>query len=115
MDLDLSVDGDDAAEGLAELQDWLRQEPEFRGRVTAVGRPPQPGELGVVTDLLSVAASSGGALSVLAASLKAFFAQPRRADLKVTITAPDGRKIEVDAKRVKDVDALLQQTIDQAR
>lgn len=103
MELEMGVEGED----LDELRDWLRQEPELRGRVSAVETPPKPGELGVVTDLLSVALGSGGAITVLAASLKAFFAQPRRSDLKVTIRTADGGSVTIDAKRVGDVEALL--------
>lgn len=107
MDVSLLVEGDDPGEGLAELQDWLHQEPEFRGRLTPVALVPQLGELGAVADSLSVAVGGGGALTVLAASLKAFFAQPRRSDVRITIRAVDGRSVEVDARRVNDVEALV--------
>jgi hypothetical protein len=113
VDVRLSVEGDDPDEGLAELHEWLRQEPEFRGRVAPVVPDPQPGELGVITDLLSVAVGGGGALTVLAASLKAFFAQPRRSDVRITIRTPDGRSVEIDAKRVNDVEALVLNTFEQ--
>jgi hypothetical protein len=107
VDVALSVAGDDPDDGLADLLDWLRHEPDFRGRVAPVAGVPRPGELGVVTDVLSVALGSGGALSVLAASLKAFFAQPRRSDLRITVRAADGRSVEIDAKRVADVESLI--------
>ena len=107
MDVSLQVQGDDPDEGLPELQEWLRQEPGLRGKVTPVARDPKPGELGTITDLLSVAVSGGGALTVLAASLKAFFAQPRRSDVRITIKTADGRSVEIDAKRVKDVESLI--------
>lgn len=109
----MGVEGDDD-EGLAELQDWLRQEPALRGKVKAVDGVPKPGELGIVTDLLSVALGSGGAITVLAASLKAFFAQPRRSDLKVTIRTADGGTVEIDAKRVADVESLLAKALNPA-
>jgi hypothetical protein len=107
VDLMLCVEGAGAEDGLEELQDWLRHEPEFRGRVTPVDRPPDPGELGTTIDLLSVALGSGGALSVLAASLKGFFAQMRRSDLRIIVKAPDGGSVEIDAKRVKDAEVLI--------
>ncbi len=114
MDVSLVVDADDPDEGIAELYDWLRQEPEFRGRVTPVSREPRPGELGVLTDMLSVAVGGGGALTALATSLKAFFSQPRRSDVRITIRTPDGRSVEIDAKRVADVEALVLGTFEQA-
>jgi hypothetical protein len=114
VDVSLQVDGDDSGEGLAELHEWLRQEPELRGHVTPVAAEPKPGELGTITDLLSVAVGGGGALTVLTASLKSFFAQPRRSDVRITIRTADGRSMEIDAKRVKDVEALLAGTFDQS-
>lgn len=103
MDVSLQVEGED----LADLQDWLRQEPELRGRVAMVAASPNPGELGTLADVLSVAVGGGGALTALAASLKSFLAQPRRSDVRIVVTAPDGRHVEIDAKRVADVDTLV--------
>jgi hypothetical protein len=113
VELTFAVGGDESDQGLAEVQDWLRQEPELRGRVTAVARPPDPGQLGAVTDVLLVALGSGGALSVLAASLRTLFAQPRRSDLHITIRDGQGRSVEIDAKRVDDVEALIEGTFGQ--
>jgi hypothetical protein len=110
----LSVEGDKPVEGLAELSDWLRQESELRGLVSLGAAVPRPGELGALSDLLMVALGSGGTLSVLAASLKVFLAQPRRSDVRIVVTAPDGRRVELDAKRVGDVEQLLRQTLDGA-
>jgi hypothetical protein len=114
VDVALSVAGEDPDGCMADLVDWLRHEPDFRGRLTPTAGGPRPGELGVVTDLLSVAVGSGGALSVLAVSLKAFLVQPRRSDLRITIRGADGRSVEIDAKRVGDVDALLEATFGRA-
>jgi hypothetical protein len=105
--VDLALISDDAGAGLEDLHEWLRQEPELRGRVAFVEHDLAPGELGSITDALSIAISGGGALSVLAASLKAFFAQPRRADLRITVRSGDGRSVEIDAKRIQDVEAVL--------
>lgn len=115
MIVQLSVKGDEPVEELAELSDWLHQESELRGLVSPGDAVPRPGELGALSDLLMVAVGSGGTLSVLAASLKVFLAQPRRSDVRIVVTAPDGRRVELDAKRVGDVEQLLRQTLGEAK
>jgi len=105
--VDLALISDDTGDGLEELHEWLRQEPELRGRVAFAEHEPAPGQLGPFSDALSIAVGAGGALSVLAASLKAFFAQPRRSDLRIIIRSGDGRSVEIDATRVRDVEAVL--------
>ena len=112
--LRLSVEGEDPVQRLADLADWLRHEPGLRGLVVPEAVPPGPGELGSVTDALVVAVGSGGALTALATSLRAFLAQPRRSDLRIVVRAPDGSSVEVDAKRVDDVAALLHETLRQS-
>ena len=107
----LSVQGGDPVEGAAELADWLRHEPELRGLVAPDSAVPGAGELGSPADVLVVAVGSGGALTALATSLRAFLAQPRRSDLRIVVRAPDGRSVEVDAKRVDDVAGLLRETL----
>jgi hypothetical protein len=113
MIVQLSVAGDRPVEGLAELLGWLRRESELRGLVVPGDAVPEPGTLGALSDLLMVAVGSGGTLSVLAASLQVFLAQPRRSDVRIMVASPDGRRVELDAKRVGDVDVgkLLRQTL----
>ncbi|UXY28596.1 effector-associated constant component EACC1 [Streptomyces sp. HUAS TT20] len=115
MDVLLSVEADRADEVLAELQEWLCQEADFRGLVMPMPQEPKPGELGSITEVLSVAVGGGGVLSILAASLKTYFTQPRRSDVRIKIRSSDGRSVEIDAKRVKDVEALVLGTLGQAR
>lgn len=110
----LSVEGDDPVEGLAELADWLGQESDLRGLVSPVPAVPGPGELGALTDTLVAAVGSGGAISILAASLKVFLAQPHRSDVRIVLRTADGRRVEVDAKRVGDVEALVRETLSPA-
>ena len=114
MSVWLSVEGDDPVEGLAELADWLGQESDLRGLVSPVSAVPGPGELGALTDALVAAVGSGGAISILAASLKVFLAQPRRSDVRIVLRTADGRRVEVDAKRVGDVEALVRETLSPA-
>jgi len=114
MIVQLSVEGDEPAEGLAELSDWLYQESELRGLVSPGDVVPGPGTLGALSDLLMVAVGSGGTLSVLATSLKVFLAQPRRSDVRIVVVSPDRGRVELDAKRVGDVEQLLRQALGEA-
>lgn len=90
------------------LAAWLQREPELRGAVS-VGGELSSDDLGPGYDLLTVALGGGGAITVLAASLKTWLSQPRRSDVRITINAPNGRSVEIDAKRVhtSEVDDLL--------
>lgn len=111
-----SVDGvqisAEPSDELLSLQDWLTREPELRGRVRVVGPAPSAGQLGSAFELLSIAVGTGGLLSVLAASLKTWLARPRRSDVRITIRTPD-QVVEIDAKRVGDVDMLLRRALPQ--
>jgi hypothetical protein len=109
----MMVAGADPSGVLEELALWLGQEAELRGLVQPKMRAPEPGQLGVVTDVLIAAVSTGGAISVLAASLHTFVAQPRRSDVSIKVQGPDGRQIEIDAKRANPaaVESLLRQVL----
>jgi Effector Associated Constant Component 1 len=104
----LSIGADDG-DVLRSLLDWLRHEDALRGRVRAAQTPVRPGEMGGVLDVLEVALGSGGAGAVLATSVSAWLSQPRRADVTLTVTAEDGRHIELDARRVRDPAVLLRE------
>lgn len=65
--------------------------------------------MGAIDAALVVALGSGGAGAVLAASVSTWLSQPRRADVTLTVTAEDGRHIELDARRVRDPAALLRE------
>ncbi|MET8700861.1 hypothetical protein ACFVUH_02650 [Kitasatospora sp. NPDC058032] len=113
MDVHISVTGGETVAEAESLTDWLRGEPELRG-VTLTGRPPGPGEMGSVLDTVSVALGTGGGLSVLASSLRAWFAQPRRSDVRLKIRRQDGTVVEIDAKRVRagELEAILRTALD---
>jgi len=100
VDVQISIVGDDRLEGLESLSDWLRGEPDLAGRVRPVGTTPSPGELGSAMDALTVALGSGGALSVLATSLKVWLSQPRRTNLRLRINNADGASVELDVDRI---------------
>jgi hypothetical protein len=107
MELRLDVESEDP-DDLSDLRGWLEAEPGLRGLVDEVVGAPVPGNMGALAEMLTVIAGSGGALTVLASSLRVWFAQPRRADVKVTITTPEGRRISVDARRAADPNEIVQ-------
>lgn len=108
--------GEDDAKVLEELNTWLRGETELAGRVTVSRSVPRQGEMGSLTDAVVVAVGTQGAVTALAASLRAWFAQPRRATLKVKISTGVDTFIEVDADRVRspDLDQVLRRALDAA-
>lgn len=115
MEIRISV-ADGALPELESLDDWLRGERELAGRVKLLGGKPRGGELGAVTEALVVAVGSGGAISVLAAALKAWLSLPRRSDVRVRIHRPDGSSVDIDAKRVDagqaDIESIIRQALD---
>jgi hypothetical protein len=112
----ISVVGGDQAE-LESLDDWLHREPELAGRVTFAAARPREGELGALGEALVVAVSSGGAVSVLAASLKAWISLPRRSHVRIRVQGADGHVVEIEADRVggERVDDLIRQALASGR
>jgi hypothetical protein len=107
-ELHLAVASPDSGSHLLALRDWLASEDELRGRVRVHRRPPNPGEMGAVLDVLAVAVGSGGAVGVLIRSLLSWLGG-RRADVIVTVSAPDGRQITVEVRRTSDPQAVLRE------
>lgn len=105
------VGGERAA--LESLADWLRGEPELAGRVSMTMPNPPEGALGAASDTLVVALGSGGALSVLAASLKAWLGQPRGSSVTILVKSGKGRSAEITADRVdgEQVEAIVRQVL----
>ena len=106
------VEGD-AAE-LNSLYTWLQRDDEFRGRVEAVPNRSKPGEMGGVTEMLTVAVGSGGAGAVLAGTLSAWVSS-RRAKISVELAIDDTtRRVEIDAANAKTAVQLLRTAIETA-
>ena len=112
MEVGIAVDGS-AAEAAA-LWDWLRQEPELRGRLRFRPAPAPEGAMGSATELWvqgAVAVAGAGALwAALARSLSVWLTQ-RRSDLTVRVTVPGGRQVYLNAKRVNDPQYLLREIL----
>lgn len=113
MEVRISCVGQDSAGGIESLSDWLHGERELAGRLRLTGPVPGQNELGALADVLVVAVGSGGTLSVLATSLKAWLAQPHKPDFRVRVEGADGLTVEIDAKRadVTSVLTLLRETL----
>ena len=109
----ITVQGSTADED--SLREWLRREPDVRGHLAVVPGPGPAGTMGPTSDLVvQVAATAAGATAVwaaLARSLTVWLTQ-RRSDLSVTITGPKGRTVVVEAKRVADVQELMQRIVE---
>jgi Effector Associated Constant Component 1 len=103
----IAVDGDE----MPLLREWLNAEPELRGRVTVAGGEAAPDEMGVVTELVVAVGAAVPMASVLARTVTTWLVQ-RRSDVTLTITGADGKKITVNAKRVKDAEALIRDVLE---
>jgi hypothetical protein len=117
MDIRISLVGGNPAADLESLDDWLQGEPELAGRVRVCAPVPREGELGALAEVLVAAVSSGGALSVLAASLYTWLSQPRRSDVRIRVEGGDGRVVEIDADRVnaQQAEDMLRHALDYGR
>lgn len=113
VEVRISCVGRDRTVGVESLSDWLRGEPELTGRLRLGGPVPGEGELGALADVLVVAVGSGGTLSVLATSLKAWLAQPRKSDVRIRVKRDSGETVEIDASHIdeKHVDALIRRAL----
>lgn len=108
----ISVEGTD--EDVESLWDWLRREPELRGRVAWGSPPPAAGAMGSVTELV-VAAAVGGAVQTaigyLGQALAGWLTRSRagRAQHAVlTVTTPDGHTVRLTAGNAGSVVRLLE-------
>jgi hypothetical protein len=86
----------DVHDELASLSKWLGGESEFRGRVRMLRAQLTDGQMGGLTDALSIGLASGGALTVPAGWVSVWLRQ-RRSTLTVEIGHKDGSSQEVTA------------------
>jgi Effector Associated Constant Component 1 len=106
----ITVEGQDT--DTASLWDWLRHEPELRGRLRASGTPVSEEAMGVPIELVVVLATATVPVtSALARSLSTWLVQ-RRSDLTVTVTGPDGRQVSMSSRRVADPEKLLRMVLE---
>ncbi|MFF8670703.1 hypothetical protein [Streptomyces sp. NPDC015242] len=112
VEAQISVTELDERKQLESLDSWLRLDSAFRGRTRLSGTPSE-GDLGTAVELLAVAIGSGGVISVLATSLSTWLQQPKKADIILKVTGPNGTTVEIDAKRAtpQEVTELLNKTL----
>jgi hypothetical protein len=117
MDVRVSLVGGSPGADLESLDDWLQGEPELAGRVKLSAPVPREDELGALAEVLVAAVGSGGAMSVLAASLYAWLSQPHRSDVRIRVEGDDGRIVEIDADRIgaQQAEDMLRQALDFGR
>ncbi|MEV7149002.1 hypothetical protein AB0O05_21170 [Streptomyces sp. NPDC093084] len=111
----LNIDGPQAADQLRSLHTWLTDVDELRGRVGCKERPPEQGTLGPLLEALTVALAPGAAATALATTIIAWL-RTRRAEIRIKVTLPDRRSLELSARNVAGLDAaaLRQQVADAA-
>jgi hypothetical protein len=112
VEAQISVTELDERKQLESLDSWLRLDSAFRGQTRLFGTPSE-GDLGTAVELLAVAIGSGGVISVLATSLSTWLQQPKKADITLKVTGPNGTTVEIDAKRAtpQEVTELLNKTL----
>lgn len=104
MDLEISLTGDDAADDLRALRTWLAEEPELRGRVHLVERPPEPGHLGTVPTLIMVALGTGATTSGVVTAVSTWL-QHRAVEVACTVTrTADGTGGTLSAGQLRAAD-----------
>ena len=106
MEVAVSVICEGETDELRSLYRWLVGEPELRGRVRLVERPPQPETLGSIPDLLTVAGPGGALATAVIAWLR-----NHTSDVVCKVTRKDGTSVEISAKRVRGSDLAMQQRL----
>jgi hypothetical protein len=108
----ITVEGRDA--DAESLWDWLRHEPELRGRLRARSASTPAEAMGAPIELVVILATATVPVaSALARSLSTWLVQ-RRSDLTVTVTGPDGRQVSVSSRRIADPEKLLRAVLEPA-
>ena len=105
----ITVDGRDG--DLEALWEWLRDEPQLRGRLRLDAADAPPEAMGAANDIVvqvGAAMAGAGALSAaVARSVAVWLTNRKSSDITITVTGPRGRRVSVNAKRVADPEALL--------
>ncbi|MEV5573909.1 hypothetical protein AB0L06_28045 [Spirillospora sp. NPDC052269] len=105
MDVSVVVGRADTGDQLRSLREWLTGDQMLRGRVDGRESPPEPGTMGPTLDALVVAVAPGGAATAFATGVIAWLCR-RRGEVEIKVTVPDGRSLELTAKRVADLDPV---------
>lgn len=106
----ITVDGHDR--DAESLWDWLRDEPELRGRLRTRSAPTPDETMGVPIELVVVLAAATPAVAAALARSVSIWLVQRRSDLTIKVTGPDGRQISVSSRRVADPEQLLRAVLE---
>jgi hypothetical protein len=99
MAVELRVDGSDDPADLRSLNAWLSGRAELSGRVSRRARPPDPGAMGSVTDVLVVALGPSG-VAAAAASVMIHWIKQRAGEVSLRITCDCGKETTLVARQV---------------
>jgi Effector Associated Constant Component 1 len=112
----IAVDGADT--DVEALWDWLRHEPQLRGRLRTSSAAAPPDAMGggteLVVEVASALAGAGAIWAALAKSLATWLKQ-RRSDVSIEITLPNGLRVMVSADRVGDAEQVINAAFRDAR
>lgn len=118
VELRVAVNGSNSE--VDSLWDWLRQEPELRGRVRRRSVPPPPGVMGPVVELVIdslVSGTVGAIANQLGQSLSTWLTRPRARDagqVRVTVTLANGQNVSLTTANALDAERLLRLALDVA-
>jgi hypothetical protein len=112
VDVRVEIAGDDSADEVRSLREWLVDEESLRGRVRLVAAPPREGTLGTGVDALVIALGNGGAVTALATVAVAWLKR-RTGRMKVKFTRADGATVEISTDLVRPQTAQeLRETVE---
>jgi hypothetical protein len=101
VQIGFTVAGDDATAAMRSLEAWLAGHDELRGRVQPVVTAPQPGTMGSVAEVLTVAVGPGGVVATAVASVLISWIRRQSGKVSVNVTRPDGAEITLTADHVR--------------
>jgi hypothetical protein len=111
-DVHVVVSNDNTGVELASLQDWMRSDPDLRGRVRLTHLAARDETaMGVPVELVVALGSASTAVVALSRAVTTWIVQ-RRSDVSVTVTSPNGRNVTVDAKRIKADHELIRKLLE---
>ncbi|MEV6360485.1 effector-associated constant component EACC1 [Nocardia asteroides] len=97
------ITADDSDE-LRDLEQYLLDTDELRGRVRQLQRPPGPEDMGPVLDALEILVSPGGVTAATATMVIAWL-RSRRGTVRLKVRGDSGRIVELDARGATGLDA----------
>lgn len=112
----LRIEIESETAGAALLEDllrWLGGQNALRGRVSALAGAAGRGSMSGsgLTEALTVAVGTGGAVTALAQALVVWAKQPRGTRVRIRIVGSDGARTEVDIDRLADAEAVIRAAV----